>query len=481
MGRFRRSTHALVLMGLVLAMLLGLGANPAAARRRLHHRRRPTATPSATPTVALRPLVLITGGTGMVDAPTGQSPAVLDAAEVYDCVAGVFLPINSMTTARDHQAATVLPNGKVLIAGGINTAFAPSIPFAGAAVPWILASTEMFNSSDGAFDAGPKMTLPRDEPTATLLGNGRVLILGGGSTSAELYDLAANKFVTTGALAQSRYGQSATLLADGQVLIIGGGAKQTELYDPRTGRFRLSAKLHSDRIYHTVTQLHDGTVLIAGGSPYARSAAVDSTEIYDEARRTVRAGPKMAETRAGQTATLLFDGRVLIAGGHYDNSAEIYTWRRFLPAANMGASRYSHSATLLPDGKVLIAGGWGSKYKPLASAEIYDPSKGTFSPTSDLIRPRAEHTATLIWVHWPVNWIKPTPTPTATPTTTATPTATATPTVIETTSRMASASAGVTQRATPSATASTTPSPEATKAGASSSVMPAAGSTAAIP
>jgi hypothetical protein len=93
-----------------------------------------------------------------------------------------------MTAARDHHAATLLANGKVLIAGGIDTAFAPSIPFAGAAVPWILASTEEFDPSVGAFVVGPRMTESRDEPTGTLLRDGRVLIVGGGLDSAALYD-----------------------------------------------------------------------------------------------------------------------------------------------------------------------------------------------------------------------------------------------------------------------------------------------------
>jgi WD40 repeat protein len=436
-----------MLAGFIFAVVCCLRTNLGAAGHRRHQRRRPTASPSATPTVALRPLVLISGGTGTVAAPTGEGPAVLNTAEVYDCVKGVFLPINSMSTARDRDAATILPNGMVLVAGGIDTAFAASIPFTGAAAPWLLLSTEMFDPAAGVFETGPRMTVSRDEPTTTLLSDGKVLIVGGGTSSAELFDPAADKFVVTGEMVESRYGQSATLLNNGNVLIAGGGAKRTELYDPRTGRFRPSAKLRSDRTYHTATMLPDGAVLIAGGSPYARSAAVDTTEIYDEVRRTVKAGPKMIETRAGHTATLLPDGRVLLAGGHNDNSAELYDGYRFVSASRMNASRYSHSATLLPDGKVLIAGGWDSQDKPLASAEIYDPSSGRFAPTSDMTEPRAGHTATLIWVHWPVDWIKPTATPTPTPSPTPTD---ATPIPTRATSPIASAN----RKATPAAPSS---------------------------
>jgi hypothetical protein len=406
----------LLFAGFSLAVLCSLGPNLNAAGHLRHRQSRATPSPFPTTNLALRPLVLIAGGTGTVAAPIGESPAVLNSAEVYDCVKGVFLPINSMTTARDRDASTALPNGKVLFAGGIDTSFAVSIPFTGAAVPWILSSTEVFDPLSGAFAIGPKMAVSRDQPTATLLRNSEILIVGGGASSGELFDLSSNKLVATGAMAESRYGQSATLLGDGKVLIAGGGAKMMEVYDPRTSKFTPSAKLRSDRIYHTATILRDGTVLIAGGSPYARSAAMDTTEIYDESHRSEKAGPKMKEARAGHTATLLPGGHVLIAGGHNDNSAELYDGHQFVRASHMNESRYGHSATLLPDGKVLIAGGWGSNYKPLASAEIYDPTNGRFLATSNMTQPRAGHTATLIWVDESVDWIKPTATPTTTPT-----------------------------------------------------------------
>jgi Galactose oxidase, central domain len=431
----------------------------AVANRRMHRQHPVTPTPSPTPLLPFRPLVLITGGTGTVDAPTGENPAVLNTAEIYDCVTGVFLPINSMTTSRDDDAATMLPGGKILIVGGVDTAFAASIPLAGAAAPWILPSSEVFDGSVGMFLTGPKMTASRDKATATLLTNGRVLIVGGGLSSTELYDPSPNKFVVTGEMAESRYGQTATLLADGEVLIAGGGPKQTELYDPRVGKFQLSAKMRGNRIYHTATLLDNGTVLIAGGGPYARSAAVATTEIYDHG--ILRNGPRMNQTRAGHTATLLSNGHVLIAGGHDDNTAELYDGRRFILASSMVVSRYSHSATLLPDGRVLLTGGWGAQYKPLASAEIFDPANGRFAPTSNMTQARAGHTATLIWVRWPVNWIRPTPTATATPTPTATNTPTPTPT--------STATATPTQTASPSATLSVTAAESSTPGAAASS------------
>ena len=83
----------------------------------------------------------------------------------------------------------------------------------------------------------------------------------------------------------------------------------------------------------------------------------------------------MIQSRAGHTATLLADGRVLIAGGRGDKSSEFYDpeSHQFVDGPEMVAGASGHSATLLPDGTVLIAGGWDPDYKPLSSAEIFDP------------------------------------------------------------------------------------------------------------
>ena len=370
------SSLALQLAAFLTAALLL--ANPIsiahAAHRKSHARRArnstPSPTPSPKPTPALSPVVLIAGGTGTVDAPTGESPAVLDTVQIYDPAANKFVLTSPMTAHRDRHAAVILPDGRVLIVGGVDTVLVPLVSFPGPTMPWILSSTEILDVRRGHFSAAASLKAPRDEPTATLLKNGKVLVVGGGASGAELYDPKSNTFAATGEMAESRYGQTATLLRNGKVLICGGGPRRAELYDPTTGRFAPTGEMHQNRIYHTATLLPDGRVLIVGGSPYARSSALDSTELYDPKTETFKTGPKMKEGRAGHTATLLKDGRVLIAGGHDDNSAELYDslTQRFAATLHMSVSRFGHSATLLPDGRVLIAGGWTSGYKALASA-----------------------------------------------------------------------------------------------------------------
>src|SRR6202011_4552164 len=167
------------------ALLLATPLSSAKAAHRHRHARHvrkatPSPTPSPKPTPALRPVVLIAGGTGTINAPTGESPAVLDTAQIYDPVAGRFVLINPMTAHRDRHAAAILPGGKALIVGGVDTVLGPLISFPGPTMPWILRSTETLDPHSGRFSAGASMKTPRDEPTATLLRNGKILVVGGG-------------------------------------------------------------------------------------------------------------------------------------------------------------------------------------------------------------------------------------------------------------------------------------------------------------
>jgi hypothetical protein len=253
----------------------------------------------------------------------------------------------------------------------------------------------------------------RSNNTATLLLNGRVLIAGN-PAAAELYDPTTGNFTMTGSLALSRAGATATLLDDGRVLIAGGNpwseidpyfacgaGNSAELYDPSTGTFIPTGSMTTARAYHTATRLDDGRVLIAGGYDCTHYAA--SAELYDPKSGTFSATGSMAQARYGDTATPLLDGRVLIAGGSsgYPHpgfaSAELYdpATGNFTATGSMTDYRQSATATRLVDGRVLIAGGRGWQLD-LMSAELYDPASGTFALTGAMTIGRIGHTATLL-------------------------------------------------------------------------------------
>ena len=253
----------------------------------------------------------------------------------------------------------------------------------------------------GLVSPGAPMLEPRSGHSATLLPDGRVLIAGGMRRnqdfykSAELYDPATGKFQPTGEMNERRVGQIAVLLPSGKALVAGGwvghgGTDSAELYDPSTGRFTKISSMTSRRGRPSATLLKNGDVLIAGGEQDDNDA-VASAEIFRVSTLKFEPTGSMNHARVSHTATLLNDGRVLIAGGYSDGvfaSAELYDPKSgtFSETGSLATARCKHTAGLLPNGRVLIAGGsdnrgWNGN---LNSSEIFDPKTGKFSAGSAL-------------------------------------------------------------------------------------------------
>ena len=272
-----------------------------------------------------------------------------------------------------------------------------------------------------------------------MLPNGKVLVAGGDDSpylgSAELYDPASGTWTATGRLVTARYLHTATLLPNGQVLVAGGEGEisgnalaSAELYDPASGTWTATGSLATERDGLTATLLPNGKVLVVGG--ISTSAYLRSAELYDPASRTWTATGSLVTGRYEHTATLLANSQVLVTGGvgtsAYLASAELYdpasgTW---VATGNLNTARSLHTAPLLPNGMVLVAAGYNGN--ALASAELYGPA-ATPTPTAT---PTATPTPAATPTPTPV--ATPTPTPVATPTPTPTPTPGATPTPVAT-------------------------------------------------
>jgi large repetitive protein len=334
----------------------------------------------ATATLLCDGRVLIAGGMG---APRTSGSAALAAAELYDPTTGIFSPTGSLATARMDHTATLLPDGHVLITGGLGATRADGTA--------TLASAELYDPASGLFSPTGSMASARFDAAATLLDDGRVLVAGGfldsvgdgsmaGLVSAELYDPATGRFSPTGSLTTARAANTATLLLDGRVLIAGGISG--DLYDPQTGSFSSAGPAVSRRYLHTATRLLDGRVLLAGG--YGDGPTLTATELYDPNAGKFIATGSMAVDRTHSAAALLPGGRVLIAGGDSATAGTIATAELYDPATgafssagSMTVARTWETATTLRDGRVLIAGGDGladgGSPPRLASAELYQP------------------------------------------------------------------------------------------------------------
>jgi hypothetical protein len=342
-----------------------------------------------------------------------------------------------MHHSRAFQSATLLSDGQVLIAGGfsIEVAFTPPPPHL--IHPPFLTSAELYNPRTGHWSETGSLHTSRAAQMATLLRNGRVLVAGGENeggaiNSAELYNPRTGMWSVTGSMNEPRSDGIVTLLEDGRVLVAGGAHGQfpnlvisntAELYNPSTGTWTMTEKMHTARVDATATVIQRGEgdegegdkggnagahlILVAGGAD-ATGVATATAEIYNARTGHWSLTGSMNEARSDGVGVLLSEeGRVLVAGGApngfetgpYKSTAELYdiesgTWSKTGSMAN--ARNEAESAILLDNGLVFVSGGHFAPNMQGDTAETYKPETGTWSSVGTLSNKRAGHTTTLL-------------------------------------------------------------------------------------
>jgi Galactose oxidase, central domain/Kelch motif len=332
--------------------------------------------------------------------------------------------IVKLVAPRCGHSATLLEDGRVLVAGGGRRISAERDEVCDFDDPCSLASAEILDP--GAMISLPvaPMPGPREQHRAAAIPGGALVVggmLSGGAcvrplSTAVRWDGASGAWHDAsrvgGALALSL-----TSLPDGQVLVAGGmegeiGAA-AQRWSPRRGAWGRAASLGRPRYAHGAAALSDGRVLVAGGltsGPDGGLVTLGSAEVYDpEADAWTDTGALHA-ARTELSLTALPGGAALAIGGYADDErlfddAELWDpvtgrWSRLGPLRH---GRTCHTATRLLDGRVLVLGGMAGYFPPRAEprpacvdAEVFDPATGRFTVVPGLATPRWGHTATLL-------------------------------------------------------------------------------------
>ncbi len=321
---------------------------------------------------------------------TDEHGVSLASAELYEPISNTWSLAKPMSTNRDRCTATLLPDNRVLVAGGTHGGMA-------------LASAEMYDAATGKWQSVTSMHVPRSQHTATPLENGRVLVMNStGGAQAEQFDAQTNQWILAGTPNRPGIDPTVTRLKDGRVLIAGGNGPDSsacDIFDPRNAQWALARPMEIGRYDHTMTLLPDGRVLVVGAP--SRSF-FNTAEIYDP--RTNTWAPPLTiigGARYAPTATLLPEsGDVLIAGGGaadgITESTERFNHARneFVTSTPMSTYRHAHTATRLPNGEVLIVGGYGGRLH--ADIERYDPVTDTWKHGAPMFSARTRHAAALL-------------------------------------------------------------------------------------
>ena len=234
--------------------------------------------------------------------------------QLLDVGTGALVDTGSLNVVRFNHAALRLADGRVFVVGGEGDSRGPGLGSG--------TTSEIYDPATATWTKVASMTTNRPRPTAALLPDGRVLVVGSPSSSvassAEVYDPASNTWTPTGTLPNNTGGvnHAMTVLADGSVLSV-GGSKGTEgyadaaRYDPSTNQWQAVAPMASGRSFHTANLLKDGRVLVAGGTQLYVNW---TSEIYTPSTNAWTAGPTLNRRRDLHTAVTMADGRVLVAG-----------------------------------------------------------------------------------------------------------------------------------------------------------------------
>jgi len=256
--------------------------------------------------------VLVAGGFGSL----GSDGTSLSSTEIYNPATGTWAPTGSMDVPRVLAAIAPLPDGTVLVAGAYESS--PNGPFP-------LASADVYDPNTGTWKPTESMAVARAYGSATALPDGSVIVAGGVGTtgqlaSAEVYNPTSGAWLPTGAMIEARAQHVAVSLRDGRVLVAGGAEghaalADAEIYTPSTRTWAGAGAMTAPRVESAAVTLADGMVLVAGGFSAESEPDLASADIYDPRPGVWSAAGSMRDGRADFGLVALPDGDAFAMGG----------------------------------------------------------------------------------------------------------------------------------------------------------------------
>ncbi len=400
-GRARAVAAGLAVVSLAAIAGCDIAATPSPApSATATYTTAPSATPLPTEITTVEPTVTPTPAATPTPTPTPGGTASV----------GHLVPAGSMLF--NNSEAVLLDDGRVMFSGGSECSSTGTCR--------MLPDTELYNPTTKSFVASKKLTSLSGVEKALLLPLARKPIFFDGTIVAMVYDPAGDTVANAGSWIPPggdpggpNVGTFAVApLNNGKILIAGGWVfpgttNMSELYDPGCKCFSPTGKLIHDRAQAQAVKLADGRVLVIGGDsgPLGGSTTIlSSAELYDASGAAASTTGAMTTPREGFVAVLLKSGKVLVAGGYRNaagtpalDTAELYdpTTGTFTATGSMKVARSASAAALLADGRVLVVGGQNGNHA-VATTEIYDPATGTFTLGPSLPWAKAWPTATTL-------------------------------------------------------------------------------------
>lgn len=325
--------------------------------------------------------------------------------------------VPSLKDARQHHTATLLSDGRVLVVGGRGTDGLST-----------LSSCELYTPKKNAWTPCAPLTVARSHHAAVLLPDGRVLVTGGTThesvdgqnrfvalASAELYDPAKNKWTAAAPMADARNGHTATLLGDGTVLVVGGAREQrqhlasVECFDAAKNAWHTEKPLDVARWLHTAVRTSEGDVVVAGGRSNASQekkgpgVSIADVERFDVNARSWTTLPPMSEPRQRTSFIAAGEGALIVIGGQTTTSSTNYaeTWRPGLTQweafqNHLSMSLSAHTGTRLPDGDLVVIGGEPPNAVDTTRVQRWRAKTKEWCLAGELKDGRKTHSATLL-------------------------------------------------------------------------------------